>query len=48
MTERKNAPESDATRSEGREQADKNRELLKEKAEEGLRNANDELPKDEI
>ncbi len=48
MTDQKNAPESDAARSEGGETADKNRELLKDKAEEGLKNANDELPKDEI
>lgn len=48
MTNQKIAPESDAARSEGGEQADKNRELLKEKAEEGLKYADDELPKDEI
>ncbi len=48
MTDQKNAPESDAARYEGGEQAEKNRELLKEKAEEGLKNDRDELPKDEI
>ncbi len=47
MTEQKNSPESDAARTnEG--QADKNRKVLKEKAEDGLKNAYDELPKDEI
>ncbi len=45
MTDQKNAPKSDAARSEGGEQADKNRELLKEKAEEGLKNAYNEAPK---
>lgn len=45
MTDQKNAPESDAARSEGGEQADKNRELLKQKAEEGLKNSDNEPPK---
>lgn len=47
MTEPKTSPESDAARTEG-EQANKNREILRKKAEESLKNADDELPKDQI
>jgi hypothetical protein len=47
MTEPKTSPQRDAARTEG-EKADKNRKILKAKAEEGLKNADDELPNDEI
>ncbi|WP_312407990.1 hypothetical protein [Rhizobium sp.] len=47
MSYRKPDPESDAARSDP-ELADRNRKELAKKAEEGLKNANDELPKDQI
>ncbi|WJH38515.1 hypothetical protein N7E02_07910 (plasmid) [Aliirhizobium terrae] len=47
MTESKNSSGSDAARTE-EGQADENRKVLKQKAEEGLKNADDELPKDQI
>jgi hypothetical protein len=46
MPEQKTNPESDAARSDGT-RADENRELLKKKAEENLRNGDRDPPKDE-
>lgn len=47
MTEKNQDPTSDAVRSDPKA-ADKNREVLKKNAEEGLKNADGKLPKDEI
>jgi hypothetical protein len=47
LTEKKTSPESDAARTE-EGQADENRKVLKKKAEEGLKDAGDELPKGEV
>ncbi|MGE7368670.1 hypothetical protein ACQKKX_06300 [Neorhizobium sp. NPDC001467] len=41
------SPEGDAARSDG-EKADRDREELKKKAEQGLKDADGKLPKDEI
>ncbi|WP_312407707.1 hypothetical protein [Rhizobium sp.] len=47
MSDRKPDAESDAARSDP-ELADRNRKDLAKKAEEGLKNAKNELPKDQI
>lgn len=47
MSERKPDAESDAARSDS-EAADRNREELARRAEEGLGDADDKLPKDQI